>query len=224
VEYYDSFGDNTDIVVGDRADVVFANNTTAYLVGTFRRPGEPMPFAVTRIVNPPDLALGSAVSRKVHGTAGTFDLDLPLGGSPGVECRSTGGAHTLVFTFNNNVASGSATVTAGTGNVSGSPVPANNSLTVNLVGVSDQQQVAVKLSNVIDTFGQVLPDTAVSVNFLIGDTNRNRTVSASDIGQTKAQSGATATSLNFHTDVNASGVVSASDIGQVKANAGHTLP
>jgi uncharacterized delta-60 repeat protein len=44
VGYYDSFG---------FADVVFANRTTAYLVGTFRRPGEPLPFALTRIVGPP---------------------------------------------------------------------------------------------------------------------------------------------------------------------------
>jgi hypothetical protein len=45
VGYYDSFG--------DLADVVFSNSNTAYLVGTFRRPEEPMPFAVTRIVGPP---------------------------------------------------------------------------------------------------------------------------------------------------------------------------
>lgn len=49
VAYYDSFGDH--------ADVVFAGDKAAYLVGTFRRPGEPFPFAVTRIVasDPTDL-------------------------------------------------------------------------------------------------------------------------------------------------------------------------
>jgi uncharacterized delta-60 repeat protein len=45
VGYYDSFG--------DFADVVFANSQIAYLVGTFRRPGEPIPFSVTRIATPP---------------------------------------------------------------------------------------------------------------------------------------------------------------------------
>jgi uncharacterized delta-60 repeat protein len=45
VGYYDSFG--------DAADVVFANNSTAYLVGTFRLPGEPLPFAITRILKLP---------------------------------------------------------------------------------------------------------------------------------------------------------------------------
>src|SRR5205807_4041157 len=32
----------------------------------------------------------SAVSRKVHGAAGTFDVPLPLTGNVGVECRSGG--------------------------------------------------------------------------------------------------------------------------------------
>ncbi|MBA3963350.1 MAG: putative Ig domain-containing protein [Chthoniobacterales bacterium] len=43
VGYYDSYYDS--------ADVVFADINTAYLVGTFRLPGEPFPFAVTRITD-----------------------------------------------------------------------------------------------------------------------------------------------------------------------------
>ena len=54
------------------------------------------------------LQLATAVSRKAHGGAGTFDIPLPLIGEPGVECRSNAGAHTLVFTFSNNVVSGNA--------------------------------------------------------------------------------------------------------------------
>ena len=54
------------------------------------------------------LQLTTAVSRKTHGGAGTFDIPLPLSGEPGVECRSSGGNHTLVFTFSNNVVSGNA--------------------------------------------------------------------------------------------------------------------
>jgi uncharacterized delta-60 repeat protein len=45
VSYYDSYG--------DFADVVFADNNTAYLVGTFRHIGEPMPFPITRILQLP---------------------------------------------------------------------------------------------------------------------------------------------------------------------------
>src|SRR5256886_8332992 len=61
--------------------------------------------------------LTDAVSRKTHGAAGTFDVELPLTGSAGIECRSgdAGGNHTFVFTFTNNVVSGNATGTTGTG-------------------------------------------------------------------------------------------------------------
>ena len=51
----------------------------------------------------PALQLTSAVSRKTHGAAGVFDIALPLSGTPGVECRSGAGGHTLVFTFVNNI-------------------------------------------------------------------------------------------------------------------------
>ena len=87
------------------------------------------------------LQLTTAVSRKPHGGAGTFDIDLPLTGTPGVECRSSGGSHTLVFTFNNNVVSGSASVITGAGSVSGSPTFAGNTMTVNLTGVADVQKI-----------------------------------------------------------------------------------
>jgi uncharacterized delta-60 repeat protein len=178
----------------------------------------------TAFITANPLQLTTAVSRKTHGGAGTFDVPLPLSGEPGVECRSTGGAHTLIFAFNNNVVSGNASVTTGIGSVLGSPTFSGNTMTVNLTGVTDVQRITVTLSNVTDTSAQVLPDTAVSVNMLIGDTNGNKAVSASDVAQTKAQSGATATTANFREDVNASGTVTASDVAQIKANAGHTLP
>jgi hypothetical protein len=170
------------------------------------------------------LALTTAVSRKDHGLAGTFDIDLPLVGEPGVECRSSGGNHTLVFSFSNNVVSGNASVTTGIGSVLGSPTFATNTMTVNLIGVTDVQQVTVTLSNVTDSFAQVLPDTPVSVNMLIGDTNGNKTVNAGDVAQTKGQSGQPVGTGNFRNDVNVSGSINAGDVAQVKANSGHTLP
>jgi hypothetical protein len=51
------------------------------------------------------------VSRKIHSTAGTFDINLPLTGPRGVECRNRGATgaagvdHKLIFTFANPVAS-----------------------------------------------------------------------------------------------------------------------
>jgi uncharacterized delta-60 repeat protein len=95
-------------------------------------------FALARYLGSSgSLSLTSAVSRKTHGSAGTFDVPLPLTGEPGVECRSSTGHHTLVFTFSTDVVSGSASVTSGIGNVSGNPIFADNTMTVNLTGVTD---------------------------------------------------------------------------------------
>ena len=130
----------------------------------------------------------------------------------------------MVVTFSNTVVSGNASVTSGTGSVAGSPAFSGNTMTVNLTGVADVQKLTVNLSNVTDSFAQVLPDTAVSMNMLIGDTSGNKTVNASDVGQTKAQSGLSVTATNFREDVIPNGLINVSDISQVKADAGHGVP
>ncbi len=186
-----------------------------------RNPGDSFHASMligTATINP--LAVMSAVSRKTHGAAGTFDVNLPLTGMPGVECRSSGGNHTLVFTFNNDVVSGNAGVTTGIGSVLGSPTFAGNTMTVNLTGVANVQTLTVTVSGVTDEFGQVLADTSVQVSMLIGDTNGNGSVSASDISQTKGQTGQSTTGGNFREDLNVNGGISSSDISLVKAHSG----
>src|SRR5438477_8490263 len=101
-------------------------------------------FITAATVAAPPLAVNSAVSRKAHGP-NTFDINLPLIGNPGVECRSTGGNHTLVFFFSNNVTAGSAAVTSGTGTAE-SPTVSINTMTVPLTGVSDGQTLTVTLT------------------------------------------------------------------------------
>jgi hypothetical protein len=167
------------------------------------------------------LALTSAVSRKVHSSAGTFDIPLASSGTPSVECR--GGNHTLVFTFNKEVTTGNATVTSGTGSVSGTPAVSANTLTVNLTGVANAQTLTVTLSNVTDAAGETLPDTNASIRFLLGDTSGNGAVTASDIGATKAAAGQPVTLLNFRNDVTPNGAINTSDIGLVKAQSGTSV-
>ena len=193
-------------------------------VGFFKT-GSPITVAIQAptpdTCNP--LLLTSAVSRMTHGGAGDFDVDLPLTGEPGVECRNGGGNLTVVVTFTNTMVSGNASVTGGTGNVAGMTF-SGNTVTANITGVADVQRLTLTLSNMTDSFAQVLPDTTLDVNILIGDTNANKSVSASDVGQTKAQAGVDVTAANFREDVIPNGSITASDIGQVKANAGNTVP
>ncbi len=192
-------------------------------IGFFKN-GDPItvPIMAPLACNP--LQLASVVSRKTHGAAGVFDVDLPLSGSTGVECRSSSGNHTLVFTFSNPIVSGDASVTAGTGTVSGSPVISGNTMTVNLTGVTDQQEITVTASNVMDTFGQTLPDTAVNAVMLIADTSANQSVNSTDVAQTKGQVGAAVSSSNFRNDINVSGDINSTDVTQVKVNIGHSVP
>ena len=170
------------------------------------------------------LQLTSAVSRKTHGGAGNFDINLPLSGEPGVECRSSGGNHTFVVTFSNTVVSGNASVTSGSGNVMGSPTFSGNTMTVNLTGVSDDQQLTVTLSNVTDCFGSTLPNTMVTATMLVGDTHANRAVNSADVAQTKSRIGQLVSATNFRSDVNADGGINASDVSIVKSKVGTGLP
>ncbi len=191
------------------------------IVGTGVHNGDTHAYAMI-----PTLQLASAVSRKMHGAAGTFDIPLPLTGSRGVECRSGGasGDYTLVFTFSNNVASGNAAVIGGTGTISGTPVVSGHTMTVNLTGVANVQTLTLNLSSVTDQFSQVLPDTQVPVDILIGDTNGNDMVNAGDVAQTKGQSGQPVTGGNFRTDVNANGSINAGDAAIVKSHSGESIP
>ncbi len=172
-----------------------------------------------------------AVSRKTHGSAGSFDIALPLSGTAGIECR-TGGAtndYTLVITFNANVSVNgnpqagvtSGVGTIGTGGVSdgGMVTIANNVVTVPLTSVANVQTINVTLFDVNGSTNVMVP-----MSILIGDTNANGTVNASDVSQTKSQVGQPVSGSNFREDVNASGTITATDVAIIKSDVGTSLP
>ena len=168
------------------------------------------------------LEITSAVSRKTHGAAGVFDINLPLTGTPGLESRI--GDYTMVVTFTNNVVSGNASVTTGIGTVNGSPTFSGTTMTINLTGVTTAQTITVTLTGVTDEFSHVLPDTPISMRVLIGDANANASVNAADVSLTKGQLGQAATGTNFREDVNANGVINSADVALVKSHLGEGVP
>ncbi len=170
----------------------------------------------------------NAVSRKIHGSAGTFDISL-LTANPAIECRSGGASndYQVVFTFPTTVTFSSAAVTPGTGgtaSVAGPPStsPDGKEVTVNLTNVSNAQTITVILVGVND--GTNTHDVSVQMAVLVGDTTGNGSVNSSDISQTKAQSGTVASSGNFRTDVTVNGLINSSDISTVKSKSGTALP
>jgi hypothetical protein len=86
------------------------------------------------------------------------------------------------------------------------------------------QRITVTLTNVTDTFSQVLPSTPVSMNVLIGDVNGNKIVNATDVALVKSQVGHAVTGSNFREDVNVDGSISSSDVALTKSHVGDGLP
>ena len=166
------------------------------------------------------LTMTAAVSRKVQGGAGPFDILLPRTGQLGVECRSSNGQHTLIFFFSNNITAAGATLNSDTGNANGAPIISANTVTINLSGIGNGKQISVTLHGVMDEFGQLLPDVTVPMGTLIGDTSGNGTVTGTDVSQTKLQSGAPVTSSNFREDVSVSGGINGTDVSIVKSRSG----
>ncbi|MEO6870985.1 MAG: S8 family serine peptidase [Chthoniobacterales bacterium] len=167
--------------------------------------------------------LSSATSIRIQGSQ-TFGIPLALTGEPGVECRSSqGGSETLLFTFSDNVVSGGASLTSGTGRVAGTSFN-GNTMTVNLRKVADVQKITVTLSGVTSSSSQVLADTSVSMNVLGGDVNADKVVDTTDVSLTRAQAGQPVTTSNFREDVRADGAINSTDGRAVRGAVGHMLP
>jgi hypothetical protein len=176
-----------------------------------------------------DPILVRAVSRKTHGTAGTFDVDL-LPPAPGIECRSGGTAenYNIVFTFASPVMiNGSTTPPASAATVTGigtvtSITVTGSVVTVNLTGVDNQQTITVTLNNVSDGINS--GNVAVQIGVLIGDVNANRLVNSTDTSIVQSQSGKQVTNANFRDDVNANGLINSTDTSIVQSKSGTGLP
>ena len=166
-------------------------------------------------------------SRKSHGSAGTFDVDLALDGS-GIECRSGGvnDEYTIVFTFANTLTSvGGASITSGSGSVSSRAIGSDlRQYIVNLTGVTNAQTVTVSLTSVSDSAGSFSNIISNSMRVLVGDTSADGSVNSADIAQTKSQSGQLVTGSNFREDVTTDGNLNSGDIGLVKSKSGTALP
>jgi hypothetical protein len=169
----------------------------------------------------------SAVSRKTHGSAGDFDVDLPIAGPTGIEDRSGGptGDHTVIVTFAAPITSITNVVAtpqnSKTGHVANFTV-SGSTVTINLTDVADAQTLAINLLGVND--GTTVGDVTVYMGVLAGDTTADRFVDSADISQTKSQSGRSVTGFNFRTDVNVDGFIDSADISFVKSKSGDALP
>jgi hypothetical protein len=173
------------------------------------------------------LQLTSVVSRKIHGGAGTYDIDLTNGN--GIESRSGGanGDHMLVFAFVNPLISvESASVTSGTGSVSSRTIDLSDphNYIVNLTGVTNAQVVTVTLTNLTDSVGNFSSTISVSMGVLLGDVNGSRRVDAADVSTVRQQTLQPVTPSNFREDINVSGRIDAADVSIARQQTLTSLP
>ena len=163
-----------------------------------------------------------AVSRKVHGAVGTFDVDLPLAGPPGIECRSGGpsGDHQIVLTFFDNMTFRSAIVTSGIGFVAGSSGNGTKTVTINLSNVANAQTIKVALVDAND--GTTTNSFPFALSVLVGDITGNGSVNSTDVSQIRP--GRPVDVSNFRQDVTVNGLINSSDVSTVKLKSGTALP
>ena len=167
--------------------------------------------------------LVSAVSRKVHGAAGTFDLPLSLTPTnPSVEPRS-GPTQAIVMTFDRVIAAATAQVTEGTA-TAGTPTFSGNSVITPLAGVANEQYVTLSLSGVMATAGGTPASASVRTGFLAGDVSQNRVVTVADAAAVNVHLSQPVTTANFLFDINANGALTIADKGIANSNLTTALP
>jgi glucose/arabinose dehydrogenase len=192
--------------------------------GTSDRTGSGPSVTVAAESAPPIVA--GVLSRKAHGTAGTFDLALGLdASSPTIEPRSggAGGNHTIVFTFNKSVTGGASSVTAGTA-TAGAPSFGGNEVVVPLADVAAQQYVTVAVDDVTASDGSAGGSASVRIGFLLGDVTRSGVVTVSDLAQVNAGIAQPVTAANYLQDVNGSGTLTVADKAIANAQIAKALP
>ena len=204
-------------------DMQIDRGNTTLSVWTRSRGAYVWPLPSTPLLN-----LTSVVSRKTHGSAGTFDIDLPFTPNPsasavlptGIECRSGGpnNDYTLVFTFSTPITNCGV---ADVGTVSSGPT--SNQCSVQLTGVPNAQYITVHLTGVVDTNTNTGNFSAV-MGVLLGDVNGSKGVDGNDVSAVQSHTRQSVSSVNFRFDVNASGGIDGNDVSITQSYTRTSLP
>ena len=188
------------------------------------------PSAVTCLPVPP---LTKVVSEKIHDGAGAKDINFPLTGTRGVECRGTGSTndYTLIFTFLNpltGVAGAGVTnhtPSNGTGSVSSTLLgPGANQCTVNLTHVSTGQYITVTLNNVMDKANNSGNVVSPQMGILVGDVDATGRVDGNDVSAVQSHTRQTVGDANFRFDVDTTGRIDGNDVSDTQAHTRTGLP
>jgi hypothetical protein len=169
----------------------------------------------------------SAVSRKFHNGVGNFDVDLPLTGPRGIECR-TAGDNTLkiVVTFGSPVSinGGAQPQASVTPPATVDMVTINGSVvTVDLGNVPNAQSIQLTLNNVSD--GVNAGPVVIPIGILTADVNASTLVDGNDVSLVQGQTrSGTVDASNFRMDVNRTGLIDGNDVSITQGQTRTSIP
>jgi hypothetical protein len=177
---------------------------------------------------PTPVQLTAVASRKVHGGAGAFDIDLPVTGTHGIECRSGGsnGDYTIVFKFADTLTGvGSATVSSGAGRVHDGAIGSDShEYIVNLTGVGNAQHISVTLRGIQDSAGHNSNTISAPMDVLLGDVNATGAVDGNDVSAVQGHTRQAVGPSTFIYDVNTTGSIDGNDVSAVQGATRTSLP
>ncbi|MEP7155921.1 MAG: hypothetical protein ABI905_09110 [Betaproteobacteria bacterium] len=169
--------------------------------------------------------LTSVVSRKLHATAGPYeilvDTGQPIGGNVTVDPRAIGSGHLVVFIFD-----APAVAPASVDVVDSQSMPVGSSsvstvgqeVLVTVTGIANNSRIQVSLKD-----GSATVYASASMGFLVGDVDNSRVINSTDVNAVKSRSGFPASLTNFQFDVGTTGTINVSDIAAVKSRLGQSL-
>ena len=162
-------------------------------------------------------------SRKVHGTAGTFSVNLPVTGNYGIEPRrggTSGKDFEVIATFPTPLASLVGASVSSRDNLAGVDQPVvttsngHGVVTLSLHNVTNGQLLRINLFGAND--GTNAADFAIPMGVLLGDMNGTRTVEGNDVSVVQAHTRQRLDSSNFLYDVNVNGAIEGNDVSMVQ--------
>jgi hypothetical protein len=178
------------------------------------------------------------VSRKMHGTVGNFNIDLPLSGTRGIECRAAGhlpngatGDHQLVFTFATELTS-----VAGAAVTSHNPANATGSVLSSMIDSTDRHNYVLNLTNVsnaqyliVTLNGVVIPNATGNVvgpqmGVLVGDIDASGRVDSTDVFRVRQNSLQNPNASTFRSDADARGRIDSTDVFVTRQQSLTALP
>lgn len=161
----------------------------------------------------------AAVSRKTHGNAGVFDIDVAAPGA--VESRSDGPTQVLVITFNEQIEGANGLdpldVNASSGSVTGVSI-SGPQLAVDLSNVTNAIKVVVAFPGIVAIGGNTPSTSVICFGALTGDTNGDSSVNSFDLVAIRNALNQTVSTDNFRRDVNADGAINIFDMVAARQN------